>query len=57
MIGASDPEWVQVSLLLAGRCVVEQDGRRSVLSAGDFASWAFVRAPTPSMRTRSTTSS
>ena len=34
MIGASDPEWVQVSLLLAGRCVVEQDGRRSVLSRG-----------------------
>ena len=43
MIGASDPEWVQVSLLLAGRCVVEQDGRRSVLSAGDFASWASSR--------------
>jgi AraC-like DNA-binding protein len=43
MIGASDPEWVQVSLLLAGRCVVEQDGRRSVLCAGDFASWASSR--------------
>jgi len=40
MIGAGDPEWVQVSLLLAGRCVVDQDGRRSALRAGDFASWA-----------------
>jgi len=43
MIGASDPEWVQVSLLLAGRCVVDQEGRRSVLRAGDFASWASSR--------------
>jgi AraC-like DNA-binding protein len=43
MIGASDPEWVQVSLLLGGRCVVDQDGRRSLLRAGDFASWASSR--------------
>jgi AraC-like DNA-binding protein len=43
LIGASDPEWIQVSLLLAGRCVVDQDGRRSVLQAGDFASWASSR--------------
>jgi AraC-like DNA-binding protein len=43
MIGASDPEWVQVSLLLGGRCVIDQDGRRSLLRAGDFASWASSR--------------
>ena len=43
MIGASDPEWVQVSLLLGGRCIVDQEGRRSVLRAGDFASWASSR--------------
>src|SRR5918994_6555190 len=43
MIGASDPEWVQVSLLLGGRCVVDQDGRRSLLRAGDFASWSSSR--------------
>ena len=43
MIGASDPEWVQVSLLLSGRCLVDQDGRRSLLRAGDFASWASSR--------------
>jgi AraC-like DNA-binding protein len=43
MIGAGDPEWVQISLLLAGRCVVDQDGRRSLLRAGDFASWASSR--------------
>ena len=43
MIGASDPEWVQVSLLLAGRCAVDQDGRRSLLRTGDFASWASSR--------------
>jgi AraC-like DNA-binding protein len=43
MIAASDPEWVQVGLLLGGRCAVEQDGRRTVLRAGDLASWASSR--------------
>jgi AraC-like DNA-binding protein len=32
-----------VSLLLGGRCVVDQDGRRSLLRAGDFASWSSSR--------------
>jgi AraC-like DNA-binding protein len=43
MIGASDPEWIQLSLLLRGRCVVDQDGRQALLEAGDFASWASSR--------------
>jgi AraC-like DNA-binding protein len=43
MIGASDPEWIQIGLLLGGRCVVDQDGRRATLRSGDFASWASSR--------------
>jgi AraC-like DNA-binding protein len=52
MIGASDPEWVQVSLLLGGRCLVDQDGRRSLLRAGDFASWASSRPYAVDARTQ-----
>jgi AraC-like DNA-binding protein len=43
LIGASDPEWLQLSLVLSGCCVVEQDGRRSLLRTGDVACWASSR--------------
>jgi AraC-like DNA-binding protein len=42
-IRASDPERVQVALLLRGRCAVAQEERTSLLTHGDFSSWASSR--------------
>jgi len=35
-IGKGDPELYTFGLLIRGRCVIEQDGRRACLSPGDF---------------------
>jgi AraC-like DNA-binding protein len=52
LIAASDPQWLQVSLQLGGRCRVEQDGRSTLVGPGDLVTWESsrpytVEAPTP----------
>jgi AraC-like DNA-binding protein len=43
LIAASDPQWLQVSLQLRGRCRVEQDGRSTVVGPGDLVTWESSR--------------
>lgn len=39
LIAASDPQWLQVSLQLHGRCRVEQGGRSVVVGPGELVTW------------------
>jgi AraC-like DNA-binding protein len=43
LIAASDPQWLQVSLQLRGRCRVEQDGRSVVVGPGELVTWESSR--------------
>jgi AraC-like DNA-binding protein len=43
LITRSDPQWLQVSLQLRGRCRVEQDGRSVVAGPGDLVTWESSR--------------
>jgi AraC-like DNA-binding protein len=43
LIAASDPQRLQVSLQIRGRCAVEQDGRRTVVGPGDVTTWESSR--------------
>ncbi len=43
LIAASDPQWLQVSLQLRGRCRVEQDGRSVVVEPGELVTWESSR--------------
>jgi AraC-like DNA-binding protein len=39
LIAASDPQWLQVSVQLRGRCRVEQGGRAVVVEPGELVTW------------------
>lgn len=43
LIAASDPQWLQLSLQLRGRCRVEQAGRATVVEPGDLVTWESSR--------------
>ncbi len=43
LIAASDPQRLQVTLQLSGRCRVEQDGRAVVAGPGDIVTWESSR--------------
>jgi AraC-like DNA-binding protein len=43
LIADSDPEWLQLSLQLRGRCVVTQDGRSTNVGPGDLTTWESSR--------------
>jgi AraC-like DNA-binding protein len=43
LIAAGDPQRLQLSLQVRGRCVVEQDGRRTEVRPGDVTTWESSR--------------
>ena len=43
LIAASDPQWLQVSLQVRGRCRVEQAGRSVVVGPGELVTWESSR--------------
>jgi AraC-like DNA-binding protein len=51
LIAASDPQWLQVSVQVRGHCVVEQDGRRTLVGPGDVTTWESSRPYTVDART------
>jgi AraC-like DNA-binding protein len=51
LIAASDPQRLQLSVQVRGRCVVEQDGRRTEVRPGDVTTWESSRPYTVDART------
>lgn len=43
LIAASDPQWLQVSVQVRGHCIVEQDGRRTLVGPGEVTTWESSR--------------